>query len=167
VLDVMKPPDRQVRFLILAVVVVVAVLGAALLWELGRRPDGPTAPGIAATTTTQPDWTGSAPPKAPPTTTTAKGAPQVLWTKTGSNVASGDTFRAPAKWHIEWRFDCRNFASLGGGNFKLSGQGDFDEVYVQRFAVRDNGTVRMTGGGRGHLVIESVCQRWTVTAYKP
>jgi hypothetical protein len=38
---------------------------------------------------------------------------------------------------------------------------------VQRFAVRGSGTVTVAGGGRGRLVIETVCDRWTVTAMAP
>jgi hypothetical protein len=67
---------------------------------------------------------------------------------------------------VVWSFDCRNFAAYGGGNFKLSGAGSgaFNKVAVQRFGVRGRGSLRMTGGGRGRLSIESVCDRWVVKA---
>jgi hypothetical protein len=35
---------------------------------------------------------------------------------------------------------------------------------VQRFGVRGSGTLNVTGGGRGRLTIESVCDRWVVKA---
>jgi hypothetical protein len=38
---------------------------------------------------------------------------------------------------------------------------------VQTFAVKASGTERVPGGGRGRLVIETVCDRWTVRAIKP
>jgi hypothetical protein len=49
----------------------------------------------------------------------------------------------------------------------LSGAGDFAEVSVQRFGVRGRGVLQVTGGGRGRLSIESVCDRWTVKAVAP
>jgi hypothetical protein len=58
-------------------------------------------------------------------------------------------------------------AKYGGGNFKLSGAGAFAEVSVQRFGVRGRGVLQVTGGGRGRLTIESVCDRWTVKAVAP
>jgi hypothetical protein len=82
-------------------------------------------------------------------------------------VVSGSSFSAPEKWRIAWSFNCQNFAAYGGGNFKLSGGGDFEKVSVQQFAVRASGTEQVTGGGRGNLVIESVCTRWTVKAIAP
>jgi hypothetical protein len=58
-------------------------------------------------------------------------------------------------------------AEYGGGNFKLSGGGDFKDVSVQRFGVSGSGTLKVTGGGRGRLTIESVCDRWVVKAVAP
>jgi hypothetical protein len=37
-------------------------------------------------------------------------------------------------------------------------------VAVQRFGVRGRGSLLVTGGGRGRLSIESVCDRWVVKA---
>jgi hypothetical protein len=72
--------------------------------------------------------------------------------------------RRPAAGGISWSFDCRSFAEHGGGNFKLAGAGDFKAVGVQRFGVRGSGKLLVAGGGRGRLIIESVCERWAVRA---
>jgi hypothetical protein len=61
-------------------------------------------------------------------------------------------------------FDCQNFANHGGGNFKLSGAGAFNKVAVQRFGIRGRGSLLVTEGGRGRLIVESVCDRWMVKA---
>jgi hypothetical protein len=54
-----------------------------------------------------------------------------------------------------------------GSTIKLSGDGDFQDVSLQRFGVRGGGTLKVTGGGRGRLVIESVSDRWAVKAVAP
>jgi hypothetical protein len=64
-----------------------------------------------------------------------------------------------------WSFDRRSFRPYGGGNFKVTNEGDFAGVSVQGFAVKGTGNRRLTHGGR--LVIESVCDRWTVKAVAP
>jgi hypothetical protein len=79
----------------------------------------------------------------------------------------GGRFAAPGRWRVFWSFNCRSFAKYGGGNFKLSGAGAFAEVSVQRVGVRERGVLRVSGGGRGRLIIESVCDRWTVKAVAP
>jgi hypothetical protein len=79
----------------------------------------------------------------------------------------GGRFHAPGRWRVLWSFDCQSFAKYGGGNFKLSGAGDFAEVSVQRVGVRGRGVLEVTGGGRGRLTIESVCDRWRVKAVAP
>jgi hypothetical protein len=81
----------------------------------------------------------------------------------GSDLLFGSSFTAPRKWRIVWFCDCRDFAAYGGGNFKPSRGGDF-KVSVQRFGVRGSGTEQVTGGGRGNLIIESVCNHWAVKA---
>jgi hypothetical protein len=40
-------------------------------------------------------------------------------------------------------------------------------VSVQHFGVRGHGIVPVTGGGRGRLTVESVCDRWMVQAVAP
>jgi hypothetical protein len=91
----------------------------------------------------------------------------VLWQKRGGVGSVGGRFDAPGRWRVVWSFNCQSFAKYGGGNFKLSGAGDFAEVSVQRFGVRGRGVLPVTGGGRGRLTIESVCDRWTVKAVAP
>jgi hypothetical protein len=76
----------------------------------------------------------------------------------------GELFTAPGRWRISWSFDCRSLTEHGGGNFKLVGAGDFKAVGVQRFGVRGSGKLPVAGGGRGRLIIESVCERWVVRA---
>jgi hypothetical protein len=96
--------------------------------------------------------------------TTARREPDVLWQRQGRDAAMGERFEAPDRWRVVWSFDCHNFARYGGGNFKLSGGGAFGEVTVQRFGVRGRGSLLVTDGGRGRLIIESVCERWVVKA---
>ena len=94
-------------------------------------------------------------------------APGVLWQPRGSVGSVVGRFQAPGRWRVVWSFDCQSFAKYGGGNFKLSGAGAFAEVSVQRFGVRGRGVLQVSGGGRGRLTIESVCDRWTVKAVTP
>ena len=172
VLELPKPPwYRQVWMLNLAIaVVVVAVLVAATV-ALGSRRDrqaNPTMVTGAAAATTQPDRAESTPP---PTTllprTTARAKLRVLWQRSGSEGHYGGLFEVPNGWSLVWSFSCPSFASYGGGNFKISGEGKLDDVSVQRFAVKGSGSVRVAHGGRGRLVIETVCDRWTVKAMAP
>jgi hypothetical protein len=176
VLELPKPPWYR-RFWLVALaanMVVAAVLVAAVvaLWpragqRAGQRPDppataravGPQAEAVVSQATeTQ---------TALPTSTTAQLEPGVLWQKRGSDGSEGALFDAPGSWRIRWSFNCQSFAEYGGGNFKLSGGGDFKDVSVQRFGVRGSGTLKVTGGGRGRLTIESVCDRWAVKAVAP
>jgi hypothetical protein len=73
----------------------------------------------------------------------------------------------PRGWRLVWSFECPSFATYGGGNFKISGEGKLDDVSVQRFAVKGSGSEHVAVGGRGRLVIETVCDRWTVKAVAP
>jgi hypothetical protein len=102
-----------------------------------------------------------------PTSTRARPEPGVLWQQGGRAGSVGGWFAAPGRWRVLWSFNCRSFAGYGGGNFKLSGAGAFAGVSVQRVGVRGRGVLRVTGGGRGRLIIESVCDRWTVKAVAP
>jgi hypothetical protein len=161
-----KPPwYRRFGVVFLAAnLVVAAVLVAAVvaLW-----PPAAQRPGDPATTA------GAAPQAVPHTTdpdtmlassTTARLDAGVLWQRRGSDAEVGELFAAPGRWRISWSFDCRSFAEHGGGNFKLAGAGDFKAVGVQRFGVRGSGKLLVAGGGRGRLIIESVCERWVVRA---
>jgi hypothetical protein len=165
------PPYRRIWWSIPAVVVMLLVIGAAAVavgWRLGQPPARPApAATVQSAPTAQNRTEAASPPTASPSPTTPKQEPGVLWQRTGSDIVTGDSFSAPRRWRIVWSFDCRNFAAYGGGNFKLSGQGAFQNLLVQRFAVKAHGTVRVTGGGRGNLEIESVCNRWTVRAIAP
>jgi hypothetical protein len=172
VLELPKPPwYRRVWMLNLAIaVVVVAVLVAATV-ALGSRRDRQANPTLVTGVVAAATQPARAEPTQPPTTlaprTTAKAKVGVLWQKSGGDGYYGGPFEVPDGWRLEWSFDCRSFAKYGGGNFKISGEGKLDAVSVQRFAVKDSGAVRVAGGGRGRLVIETVCDRWTVKAMAP
>jgi hypothetical protein len=56
-----------------------------------------------------------------------------------------------------------NFKRLGGGNFKITGTGAFARVDIQELDVKASGTRTFTRGGYGHLLVDSVCTRWSVT----
>jgi hypothetical protein len=162
-----KPPwyvRVRVWMIVLPVLVVLVAACGVLAWQ-GRQKTA------HATTTTVParraerdesdlarlQTTRSAPP-------TTRPKPGVLWRKTGRDLHVGALFRAPDRWRIIWSFDCRSFAPHGGGNFKITSEGDIGDVLVQRFAAKAKGTQLMTGGGWGRLVIDSVCDSWTVQA---
>jgi hypothetical protein len=169
VLELPKPPwYRRVGMLYLAVAVVVTVVLVAATLAFGSR--GEQAAGQATVTSAAPATTeGNVPdPTAtettPPSRTSARTQLGVLWEKSGSDVHHGRQFEAPGRWRLVWSFDCRSFASHGGGNFKITGEGDLNGVSVQEFAVKRSGSRPVVGGGRGRLVVESVCDRWTVRA---
>jgi hypothetical protein len=167
-----SPWYRQVWMLNLAIAVLVVAALVAATVVLGSRRDEranpPMVTGAPSTTlTTQralldPTPTTSALPR-----TTSKAKLGVLWERSGSEGYYGGLFEVPDGWRLVWSFNCQSFARYGGGNFKISGEGKLDEVSVQRFAVRGSGSERVAGGGRGRLVIETVCDRWTVKAMAP
>lgn len=149
-------------------VILAGVIGmAALVALLGLRglqtldPSGPTATTLAPTTTV------AAAAAAAPTTTRQPQSTlpsEVLWAGSGSDVGKSRGFRAPPSWHIEWTFDCANFRKFGGGNFKITGDGAFESIQIQEFDTGASGSRTFSRGGYGHLLIDSVCKRWTVTA---
>lgn len=162
----------------IAVVVVAALVAATVV--IGARRDEranrpmvtgePSITGVPTTAAAAQGGLGETPP--PPTTrglarTTSTAKVGVLWEKSGSDGYYSGPFEVPDDWHLEWSFNCKSFASYGGGNFKISGEGALDEVSVQRFAVRGNGSQTVAHGGRGRLVIETVCDRWSVKAMAP
>jgi hypothetical protein len=161
-----KPPwYRRFGVVFLAAnLVVAAVLVAAVvaLWPpAAQRPGDPaTTAGVAPKAVPQ----ATDPDTMLASSTTARLGPDVLWQRRGSDAEVGELFAAPGRWRISWSFDCRSFAEHGGGNFKLVGSGDFKAVGVQRFGVRGSGKLLVAGGGRGRLIIESVCERWVVRA---
>ena len=148
---------------LLAGVVGLAVVVALLGWRGLQQVAEP------ATTTTVPVTTQAPPPTtAPPTSIGPTSKPaDILWEERGSDASTlrSEGFEAPPAWRIEWAFDCSNFSDHGGGNFKITGDGDFQQrIQIERRAVRDNGITTLRRGGFGHLFIETVCEQWTVRA---
>ena len=167
-----KPPwYRRFGVIVLAAnLMVAAVLVAAVvaLWpRAAQRPGAPATTAGLGPHAEQVLSEGPKPAAILPTSTGARLAPGVLWQQRGSAGSVGGRFDAPGRWRVVWSFNCPSFAKYGGGNFKLSGAGDFAEVSVQRVGVRGRGVLPVTGGGRGRLAIESVCDRWTVKAVAP
>jgi hypothetical protein len=167
-----KPPwYRRFWVVVLAVNLAFAatlVAAVVVLWpRAAPRPRHPATTAAAGPRVEQvvPDGSGSG--TTPPTSTRARLESAVLWQQRGRDLHVGGLFRAPGSWRVVWSFSCRSFAEHGGGNFKLSGAGDFEDVSVQRFGVKGSGTLQVTGGGRGRLIIESVCERWMITAVAP
>jgi hypothetical protein len=156
-------------------VVVVAVLVAATVVVGSARDERANRPMVtgAPSITGGPAPTQRALPGASPTTgalprTTSTTKLGVLWEQSGTeSYSGGPSFEVPNGWHLVWRFDCHSFRKYRGGNFKISGEGALDGVSVQRFAVRGSGTQTVARGGRGRLVIETVCDSWTVKAVAP
>ena len=99
----------------------------------------------------------------PPTTTRAR---DLLWSKTGSDGATSPGINAPAVWRLEWSVDCSNFKQYDGGNFKITGDGAFERVDIQLVEIEASGSRTFTRGGYGHLTVDSVCDRWTVTVLR-
>ena len=158
-MELPKPPLYRRWSVLLAGVIGLAAITALLGWrglqELGPPPTTTTASptAIAAPTTT-----------APPTSfgPTSKPA-DVLWSAEGSDVRRSPGFRAPSAWRIEWEFDCSNFRDQGVGGFKITGGEAFVRVDIQANDLKGSGRKAFTQSGYGHLLVESVCQRWKVT----
>jgi hypothetical protein len=173
VVELPKPPwYRRFGVVFLAAnLAVAAVLGAAVvaLWPraAAQRPVAPATTAGAGPQAEQLLPEGPEPSTVLPTSTRAPLAPGVLWQRRGSAGSVGGRFTAPGRWRLVWSFSCQSFAKYGGGNFKLSGAGAFAGVSVQRFGVRGRGVLPVSGGGRGRLTIESVCDRWMVKAVAP
>jgi hypothetical protein len=151
----------------LAVAAVLVVAVVALWPRAAQRPGAPATTAGLEPRAEQVPLDGPEPAAILPTSTRARLAPGVLWQQRGSAGSVGGRFAAPGRWRVVWSFNCQSFAKYGGGNFKLSGAGAFAEVSVQRFGVRGRGVLEVSGGGRGRLTIESVCDRWTVKAVAP
>jgi hypothetical protein len=172
VVELPKPPwYRRFGVIVLAAnLMVAAVLVAAVVALWPRAAQRTIAPATTAGLGPHAEQVlseGPEPAAILPTSTGGRLAPGVLWQQRGSAGSVGGRFAAPGRWRVVWSFNCQSFAKYGGGNFKLSGAGDFAEVSVQRFGVRGRGVLPVTGGGRGRLTIESVCDRWVVKAVAP
>ena len=171
-MELPKPPwYRRFGVVVLAanLVVAVALVGAVVaLWpRAAQRPVAPATTAGVGPHAEQLLPEGPKPATILPTSTGARRAPGVLWQMRGSDGSVGGRFDAPGRWRVVWSFSCQSFAKYGGGNFKLSGAGAFAEVSVQRVGIRGRGILPVTGGGRGRLTIESVCDRWMVKAVAP
>ena len=153
------PFYRRWSFL-LAAVIGLAAITAMLGWRGFQDVASPS------TTTTVPTTSIVTTTTAPPTSSTSTSKPSnVLWQAEGSDAQGlkSPGFEAPAAWSIEWEFDCRNFRKFGGGNFKITGNGAFDRIQIQEFAVEDSGRQSFTRGGYGYLLVDSVCEHWKIT----
>jgi hypothetical protein len=163
-MELPNPPWYRRWSVILAGVIGLATV-VALVGLLGLRGiDGGDPDPTAAN---QPTTTVTSTTAAPPTTTRQPQStlpPNVLWDKTGRDNGKSPGFRAPAAWHIEWSFDCSNFKSHGAGNFKITGDGAFEDIQIQEVDIEASGSRTYHIAGYGRLVVESVCDRWTVTA---
>jgi hypothetical protein len=156
--DLPNAPFYRRWSFILAGVIGLAAITALLGWRGLQQVADPPVTTLPATTVTSP-----APTTTPPTSYGPSSKPdEELWSKVGSDVARSPGFRAPYAWRIVWSFDCTNFKQLGGGNFKITGNGAFNQVDIQAVAVEDSGTQRYRGGGFGQLQVDSVCKRWSV-----
>jgi hypothetical protein len=172
VVELPKPPwYRRFGVVFLAANLLVAaglVADVVALWpRAAPRPGAPASTARVGPQAEQVLPQGPEPATILPTSTRARLAPGVLWQQQGSAGSVGGRFHAPGRWRVLWSFNCQSFAKYGGGNFKLSGAGAFAEVSVQRFGVRGRGVLPVSGGGRGRLIIESVCDRWMVKAVAP
>jgi hypothetical protein len=158
------PFYRRWSFL-LAAVIGLAAIAAMLGWRGFQQVASPST-----TTTTVPSTSTVAPTTTtttPPTSSTATSRPaEVLWEAEGSDAQGLKSrgFEAPAGWRIEWEFDCGNFRKFGGGNFKITGDGAFARIQIQEFDIEASGRRSFTRGGYGHLLVDSVCEHWKITA---
>jgi hypothetical protein len=160
-LELPKPPWYQriwVWGCILGIMVALVTAGAVVGLRQLQSAAAPTTVTAPRPAPTEPEVSEVTRPA------TSRPRTGVLWQKSGSDIHFGTSFRAPARWRIVWSFNCQNFASHGGGNFKITGEGDFEAVSVEEFAVKASGTEQMTVPGRGRLIVSSVCDRWTVRA---
>ena len=147
---------------ILAGVIGLAAIVAMFGWQglqeatpettVTSAPPTTTLPGVVTTTSTPPTSYG---PTSKPD--------DLLWRAQGGGGKRSPGFRAPDRWRIQWAFDCSNFERYGGGNFKITGDGAFEQIDIQKVAIEATGTRRFTRGGFGHLRVESVCDHWSVT----
>ena len=154
-----NPPWYRRWSVILAGVIGLAAITAMLGWR-GLQEMDPSAAATTTITTRPPSTTTTVPPTSPTTTTLSPS--DVLWSKTGSDIVTSPGINAPSVWHIEWSFDCSNFKKFEGGNFKITGDGAFELIDIQRVDIKASGRKNFKRGGFGHLTVASVCDHWTV-----
>jgi hypothetical protein len=161
-----NPPWYRRWSVILAGVIglaaITALLGLRGLQELDPPPTSGPPPTVVDPTTVPPVSPTSL--RQPQTTTTR--SPGLLWSKTSSDGATSPGINAPPVWRIEWSVDCSNFKKYDGGNFKITGDGAFERIDIQLVEIEDSGSRTFTRGGYGHLIVDSVCDRWTVTVLR-
>jgi hypothetical protein len=148
---------------ILAGVIGMAAVVALLGWRgLQQVAEPATTVTTVPATTQPPPPTTEPPPSSGPTSKPAN----ILWERrnSGASKVRSPPFKARSGWRIEWAFDCSDFADLGGGNFKITGDGDFQQIQIENVANHATGTKVYSRGGFGHLFIETVCEQWTVRA---
>ncbi len=160
-MELPKAPFYRRWSVLLAGVIGLAAIAALLGWRGLQQVATP------ATTTTAPSTstvvpTTTAPPPESSFGPTSK-PDDVLWSHEGTDSQRSRGFRAPGAWRIEWEYDCSNFRDKGGGGFKITGDGAFDRVDIQGDDVKGSGRRSFARGGYGHLLVESVCDRWKVT----
>jgi hypothetical protein len=162
-MELPNPPWYRRWSVILAGVIVLSA-GVALLGLRGLQgaSSSETTVTTLASTTTVTSTTAAVVPTTRQAPSTF--ASDVLWTKTSSDNGKSRLFRAPSAWHIEWSFDCSDFNKVDGGNFKITGDGALKDIQIQEFDVGASGSRTYNMSGFGHLIVESVCGRWTVTA---
>jgi hypothetical protein len=160
-----SPPWYRRWSVILAGVIVLAAFTALLGWRGLQQvaSPSPTTPAPTTTAVAEPSTTSAL--NTQPAPSTSRETPAVLWREEGSDSLRGRLFRAPERWRIIWSFDCSEFPG-GQGNFKLTGEGAFDQVMIQAFDDEAEGSQPVRGGGSGRLVITSVCERWEVQAVR-
>jgi hypothetical protein len=141
---------------IIALAAIVGVVGWRGFQEVAAPATTTTTPptSVAPTTTTPPETTFG--PTSKPD--------EILWEEAeGSGVQRSPGFRAPDAWRIEWEFDCTNWSDQGGaGNFKITGRGAFNRVDIQAYEREGRGRRSFTQRGYGQLLVESVCDSWSV-----
>ena len=162
-MELPAPPFYRRWSVILAGVIGVAGVVALLGLRGFQDVATPETTGTTLASTTTVTGTTAA---VPPTTRQPQSTlpSEVLWSDTGRDNGKSDLFQGPARWHIEWRFDCSNFRKFGAGNFKISGDGAFKVIQIQEVDIEASGSRTYRLSGYGHLLIESVCDSWTVTA---
>jgi hypothetical protein len=143
---------------LLAGIIGLAVIVGVVGWRGFQQVATPS------TTTTTPPTTVAPTTTAPPTSLESTSKPdRILWQETeGSGVVRSRGFRAPGVWRIEWEFDCSNFKDLGTGGFKITGSGGLTGVDIQETTLEGSGRKTFTRGGFGRLLVESVCDSWSV-----
>ena len=162
-MELPNPPWYRRWSVILAGIIVLSagVAAAGLRGLQGVGDPEPTVTTLASTTTVTRTTAAAPTTTRQPQSTVAS---EVLWTGTGSDNGKSSGFRAPPAWHIEWSFDCSNFKAHGAGNFKITGDGAFEAIQIQEVDIEASGSRTYRLSGYGHLLVESVCDRWTVTA---